>query len=227
MADGTDELAELEAELDADSEFQDEEASAAMSEAQSVIDDAKAAGGGVDLDDAGDTGDRAATGTASDSSADSGSRLPSLSLPSFSLPSPSLPSLDELWSTRFFIVAVVAAVGGAVAGGLVPIVDDIVGGAVAFFGASFLLGLASSRRHYVETSLAGAAVFGAFILLGEFSSIIREGGQAGLRMLSIGIGGIVLAALVGTLLGRIVRGKILDALPSAGDGGPDDDVPEL
>ncbi len=227
MADGTDDLEELEAELDATEDFQDEEASAALSEAQSVIDDAKSTAGG-DLDLGGDTGQAAASDADADtdSEADSGSGLlPSLSLPSLSLPSPSVPSPGELFSTRFYVVAVVGAVLGAIGGGLVPIVDSIVGGLLAFAGVSFLLGLVASERHYLETTLAGLSVFGVLVALSELTNIVREGLSSGVRVLGFVAAGVVVAAVVGTYLGRDVRKGILgspdDADPST-DTGTDD-----
>lgn len=222
MADGTDELAELEAELDADGGFQDDEASAAMSEAQSVIDDAKAAGGGIDLDDppTDETTTGGAAGTDTDAEDSSGSLLPSLSLPS-----PSLPSLDELWSTPFFVVAVIGIVASAFGAGLLPLVDGVVAGGIAVLGVSVLLGLGSGTRHYLETGVAGAAVLGVLSFLGRVDVAIASGGSV-TRLAAVGAGVGLVAALVGTLVGRLVRGKILDALPS-GDGGGGDDIPEF
>ena len=209
MADGTEELEELKAELDAADDYQDEEASAAMSEAQSVIDDAKStAGGGLDLDT--DTG-AASTGT----DADSGSRLPS-----FSLPSPSLPSLGELWSTPFFVLATLGAVGVGFGAGLVPLVDGLVAGGLGVLGMSFLLGLASGERHYLETVVAGAGVLGVLSFLGRLDVAVAADVSVA-RLAAIGAGAGLAAALVGTLVGRLVRGKILDALPG-GESGPGD-----
>lgn len=224
MADGTDELAELEAELDADGEFQDDEATAAMSEAQSVIDDAKAAGGGIDLEDS--TADETTAPPAADADAESGagSLLPSLSLPSPSLPSPSLPSFDELWSTRFFLVAAVGIVASAFGAGLIPLVEGVIAGGIGVLAVSTLLGLASGDRHYLETAVAGAGVLGVLAFLGRVEVAIAAGGSV-TRLVAVGAGIGLVAALVGTLIGRLVRGKILDALPSVDGGG--DDVTEL
>jgi hypothetical protein len=213
MADGTEELEELKAELDAADDYQDEEASAAMSEAQSVIDDAKStAGGGLELDTDADA-DTGAASTGTD--ADSGSRLPS-----FSLPSPSLPSLGELWSTPFFVLATLGAVGVGFGAGLVPMVDGLVAGGLGVLGMSFLLGLASGERHYLETVVAGAGVLGVLSFLGRLDVAVAADVSVA-RLAAIGAGAGLAAALVGTLVGRLVRGKILDALPG-GESGPGD-----
>jgi hypothetical protein len=218
MADGTDELEELEAELDADGQFQDDEATAAMSEAQSVIDDAKTAGAGVDLGDATDTTE---TTDSADSESDSGSGSGSL-LPSLSLPSPSVPSLDELWSTRFFLVAAVAVVAGSFGAGLIPLVDGVVAGGLGVLGVSFVLGLASSGRHYLETGVAGAAVLGLLSLFGRLEVAIAVGGSVA-RLAAFGAGVGLVASLLGTYLGRDVREGLLGKLPSE----TDDDTPDF
>ena len=222
MADGTDELEELEAELDAADDHQDEEASAALSEAQSVLDDAKStAGGGVDLDAEADADTTASTDAEADAA---GSRLPSLSLPSFSLPSPSLPSLDGLWSTRFFLVAVVGAVAAGFGAGVVPLVDGLVAGGVGVLVMGFALGLASGSRHYLETAVAGAGVLGVLSFLGRLDVAVAAGGSV-TRLAAVGAGVGLAAAVAGTLGGRLLRGRILDALPG-GEAAPGD-TPEF
>jgi len=223
MADGTDDLEELEAELDADTEFQDEEASAALSEAQSVIDDAKSTtGGDLDLD----TGASETSGadTDADTGSDSGSLLPSfsLSLPSPSLPSFSLPSPSDLFSVRVFAVAVVAAVASGVGAGLIPLVDGLVAGGLGMFGAAFLLGLAASERHYLETALAGAGVLGVFSFLGRLELVYATGGSA-LRLAGFGVAVGVVTAVVGTYLGRDVRKGILGSPGDTGGADAHDD----
>jgi len=126
-----------------------------------------------------------------------------------------VPSPTELFSTRFYVVAVVGAVLGAIGGGLVPIVDGTVGGLLAFFGVSFLLGLVASERHYLETTLAGLSVFGVLVALSELTNIIREGFEGGVRLLGFVGAGVVVAAVLGTYLGRDVRKGLL--------GSPGDD----
>jgi len=217
MADGTDELEELEAELDAADDHQDEEASAALSEAQSVLDDARStAGSGVDLDAEADADTTASTDVEADAA---GSRLPSLSLPSFSLP-----SLDGLWSTRFFLVAVVGAVAAGFGAGVVPLVDGLVAGGVGVLVMGFALGLASGSRHYLETAVAGAGVLGVLSFLGRLDVAIAAGGSV-TRLAAVGAGVGLAAAVAGTLGGRLLRGKILDALPG-GEAAPGD-TPEF
>lgn len=225
MADGTDDLEELEAELDATEDFQDEEASAALSEAQSVIDDAQStAGSDIDLGSGTDTEtDQASTtDTNTDAADDSGSLLPSFSLPSLpspSLPSPSLPSPSELFSVRFFVVAVVAAIASGVGAGLIPLVEGLVAGGLGMFGASFLLGLVTSKRHYFETALAGASVLGALSFFGRLELVYATGGSA-LRLAGFGVGVGVLTAVIGTYLGRDVRKGIFGSPGDDPDPGP-------
>ncbi|PSQ38759.1 hypothetical protein BRD13_05710 [Halobacteriales archaeon SW_5_70_135] len=185
MADGTDELEELEAELDAADDHQDEEASAALSEAQSVLDDAKStAGGGVDLD----------------------------------------AEADADTTTRFFLVAVVGAVAAGFGAGVVPLVDGLVAGGVGVLVMGFALGLASGSRHYLETAVAGAGVLGVLSFLGRLDVAVAAGGSVA-RLAAVGAGVGLAAAVAGTLGGRLLRGRILDALPG-GEAAPGD-TPEF
>lgn len=207
MADGTDELQDLEAELDPDSEaaptadLQDEEASAAIQEAQSVVENVEStAVSDLDAADHQSATDRRTTPETDDADADSSSGL----LPSFSLPTLSLPSPGSLFSTRSFVVSVVAAVVGAVAGGLIPVVGGVVSAGIGIAGTAFVLGLLRGNRHYLENGLAGAGVLGTLALLGRLEIAVATGGSL-LRLGAFGAGVGLLAALVGTYFGRDLR----------------------
>lgn len=211
MADGTDDLAELEAELETDAD-RDPEAAAAVAEAQSVLEDIEAADGDTTADrETADAAGSPATDTHADRQvADEGGSL----LPSVSLPSPSFPSLSTLFSPRYFLLAVVAAVAGAVGSGFVPILGGVVAAGLGVFASAFVLGLVSSRRHYLETATAGAGVVGTLVFLGRLEIAVATGGSV-LRLAAVGAGVGLLAALLGTYFGRDLRAGLVGRVDDA------------
>lgn len=126
-------------------------------------------------------------GTAEDAS--SRSRLPSLPRP----------SLGARFSPKGFL-ALVAALGvGLVAGGLaVPIAGELVG----TFAVAFAIGLATSKRRYLEVGAAGAAVGGIAAVASNAVLAIAGSGRA---VLAVGVGAGLVACLVGYYFGRDLR----------------------
>lgn len=121
--------------------------------------------------------------------------------------------IARIFSIRTFLVAVLAVGAGVVVGG-------VVGGAIPFLGtvgrllgivaASFLLGLARSRRQYLEVIAAGAIVAvlavlsssltGAFLPVGV--SVLQE---YGIALAGAGAGSGAVASLLGYYFGRDLR----------------------
>jgi hypothetical protein len=216
MSERTDEV-----ERDAD----EAEAQAAIEEAQAVLDDVEASTGTGDS--GGILGGTSRSGSESRSEAAAEESSGGL-LPSFSLPSPSVPSLSELFSTRYFGVALVAAAVAMFGGALVIPFFDRLGGYAALFVVTFLMGALSSKRHYLETVLASVLVTGGLSFFGNLRrAALFDGFNFGLVLvLAVGIGFVV--SLVGTYMGRDLRaGLTRDVGGGGGAGGAGgEDPPE-
>jgi hypothetical protein len=115
------------------------------------------------------------------------------------------PTLREraggLFSARAFLVALALTAVGVVLGGFVPILGAVLR-YVGVFGATFALGAASDRRHYLEAGLAGALVPTAGTLLEYFALTIAG---VGLPVIAIAAGIGLLAGLAGHYFGRDLR----------------------
>jgi hypothetical protein len=206
-------MAERTDEVEVDPDATDGEAQAAIEEAQSVLDDVESSTG------TGDSGGVLGGGDSrSESEERSGGWLPSLP----SLPSLSVPSLSELFSTRYFAGALVAAVVAMFGGAMVVPFFDRLGGYAALFVVTFLLGALSSKRHYVETVLASVLVVGGITFFGNLRrAALFDGFNFSLvLLLAVGMG--FLVSLVGTYMGRDLRAGLTR---DVGGDDRDDDVP--
>jgi hypothetical protein len=209
-------------EVETDPDATDREAQAAIEEAQSVLDDVETSTGTGDSGGLLGGGGGGGSEPNSGSEEQSGSWLPSLSVPS--LPSPSVPSPSELFSTRYFVVALVAATASMFGGAMVVPFFDRLGGYAALFVVTFLMGALSSKRHYLETVLASVLVVGGITFLGNLRrAALFDGFNFSLvLLLAVGMG--FLVSLVGTYMGRDLRAGLSRDV-GGGDGPGDDDVP--
>ncbi|EMA40064.1 hypothetical protein C448_14088 [Halococcus morrhuae DSM 1307] len=107
----------------------------------------------------------------------------------------------DVFSVRTFVVALALTAVGVALGGLVPILGAILRYVGVFF-ATFTLGAASERRHYVEAGLAGALVPALGTLLDYFALTI---GGVGAPVIAVAAGVGLLAGLVGHYFGRDLR----------------------
>jgi hypothetical protein len=134
-----------------------------------------------------------------------------------------MPSPDELFSTRWFTVSLVATAASLLLGGMViPILGQF-GAYIALFAVMFVLGLVSSESHYVEVGLAAGLVSGAFALLRNVTFAFASGTTFNLVLFGGGIG--LVAGVLGHYFGRDLKAGL--GRDVGGDDGPgDDDVPE-
>lgn len=107
----------------------------------------------------------------------------------------------RLFSPRSFIAALLLTVGGLVAvNAIVPLPGA---GLLGVFTAAFLFGLASERRRYLETTVAGGVTFAASSLIGY--AVIAALGGIGLPLAAIAGGVGALVGAVGHYFGRDLR----------------------
>lgn len=203
-------------EVEVDPDATDGEAQAAIDEAQSVLDDVESSTGTGDS--GGLLGGGGGSRSKSESEESSGSWLPSLSLPSLSVPSAS-----ELFSTRYFAGALVAAVVAMFGGAMVVPFFDRLGGYAALFVVTFLMGALSSKRHYLEAVLASVLVVGGITFLGNLRRAALFDGFNFSLVLILAVGMGFLVSLLGTYMGRDLRAGLTRDV--GGDNDRDDDVP--
>ena len=107
----------------------------------------------------------------------------------------------QLFSPRAFVAALLLSVGGLVAvGAMVPLPGA---GLLGIFVATFLFGLISERRRYLEATVAGGATFGAGALVGHAVIEALSGVGPLLAAVAAGVGALVGA--VGNYFGRDLR----------------------
>lgn len=111
--------------------------------------------------------------------------------------------IEELFSPRVFLVALVLTTVGVALGRFVPI--PFIGGLLGFVGvflAGFALGIVSDGRHYPETGVAGALVTGGWSVLGNFTLVLVGVGLPFI-LANAGIG--LVCGLLGHYFGRDLR----------------------
>lgn len=139
--------------------------------------------------------------------------------PRSSAPLASRVGVDGRWlSLKLLGLTVVTVAVGVVAGGLLPLVGGTLGAAAGILLGTFLIGLATGGRRYVETGLAGALA-GAGTAV---SNVLGVGflpigvdylSQWGLPLLAVG-GAIGLAlGLLGHYFGNDLRAGVTGDLP--------------
>ena len=107
----------------------------------------------------------------------------------------------QVFSPRAFVAALLLSVGGLVAvGTVVPLPGA---GLLGIFVATFLFGLVSERRRYLETTVAGGLAFAASALVGYVVITALGGIGAPLAAVASGVGALVGA--VGNYFGRDLR----------------------
>jgi phage-related tail protein len=107
----------------------------------------------------------------------------------------------DVFSVRAFLVALALTAVGVVLGGFVPLLGAVLR-YVGVFAATFALGAASERRHYLEAGLAGALVPTAGTLLEYFALTVAG---VGIPVIAIAAGVGLLAGLAGHYFGRDLR----------------------
>ncbi|WP_293027416.1 DUF456 domain-containing protein [Natronococcus sp.] len=122
------------------------------------------------------------------------------------LPSLSLPSLETAFSPKAFLALVVALGIGFFAGELViPIAGQIVG----MLAVAFAIGLATSKRRYLEVGAAGAAVGGVAAVVSNAVLAVAGSGRA---VLAVGVTAGLVACLVGYYFGRDLRNGLFQEI---------------
>jgi hypothetical protein len=115
-----------------------------------------------------------------------------------------LPSID-VFSVRTFVFALVLAVVGLVAGGLVPVVG-IVGRFAGLFVAGFVVGLLGDRRSYLEVALAGTLAAGLGFLLSALGTVfVPFVVDYGVEIAGVGAATGLLVSVAGHYFGRDLR----------------------
>ncbi|WP_049997487.1 hypothetical protein [Halococcus sediminicola] len=109
--------------------------------------------------------------------------------------------IQGVFSPRAFLVALALVAVGVLLGGFVPVLGAVLR-YVGVFVATFVLGAASERRHYLEAGLAGALVPAAGTLLDYFALTIAG---VGVPVIAIAAGVGLLAGLAGHYFGRDLR----------------------
>jgi hypothetical protein len=113
----------------------------------------------------------------------------------------------ELFSARTFVGVLALALGAGFLGGVVPLpLISGFAGLLGVFAAAFVVGLVSSKNHYLEAGLAGAAAAGITLVVTSlnivFIAALRDiGPEIGV----IGAGAGLLAGLLGHYFGRDLR----------------------
>ncbi|MDG5817842.1 DUF456 domain-containing protein [Natronococcus sp. A-GB7] len=145
---------------------------------------------------AGTSTDTASTDTESAKRTSLRSRLPSL---------PRL-SLETAFSPKAFLALVGALGVGFFAGELViPIAGQIVG----MLAVAFAIGLATSKRRYLEVGAAGAAVGGVAAVVSNAVLAVAGSGRA---VLAVGVTAGLVACLVGYYFGRDLRNGLFQEI---------------
>ncbi|PSQ07024.1 hypothetical protein BRC97_04980 [Halobacteriales archaeon QS_6_71_20] len=120
------------------------------------------------------------------------------------------------FSARGFLLTVLALVTGLVVGSAIPLVGSITRYA-GLFAAAFALGLARSRRAYLETAMGGAIAAGGAFLLGTLTNgsalmganLLAEYGVspagAGTTLAGVGVSVGALLSVAGLYFGRDLR----------------------
>jgi hypothetical protein len=112
-------------------------------------------------------------------------------------------------SVRSFLLVLALSIGGVVVGGSIPIVGSI-GRFLGLFAVAFAIGLVGSRRRYLEVGLAGAVAAGVAFVLGTLTSVFAPVAVSvlsdfGLAIAGVGVGGGLVASLLGHYFGRDLR----------------------
>jgi len=119
----------------------------------------------------------------------------------------------RVFSPRAFLlsllVVVVGIAAGGFIGGVIPFLGTV-GQFVGVFAATFVLGLARERRHYLEVGAAGAVAATLVVLSSTLGSTFLPVGvevlqQYGLALAGVGAGTGAAAALLGYYFGRDLR----------------------
>lgn len=121
--------------------------------------------------------------------------------PSIGVSGPSLPSL------RSFLLTLGVVLGAALGVGMVPLLGAF-SGLVGVFAGTFVLGLASGTRRYLEAAVAGGAVAAVSALQGVFRiAVLSDVGLAPFAAVGAGTG--LLAAVLGHYFGRDLRSGLV------------------
>ena len=108
------------------------------------------------------------------------------------------------FSPKAFLALTLAVVAGLFVGNLLVPVGGTIGGVFGAFVVAFLLGLVTSKRRYLEMSVAGASVGGIAALFDFAITAIAVGGS-GTRLVALGAAAGVLVCVGGYYFGRDLR----------------------
>jgi hypothetical protein len=112
--------------------------------------------------------------------------------------------LGALGSTQGLVISMVLALGGAMAGGLLPL--GIVGNALGIFLGGFVYGMVAGEHHYLEFGLAAALIAA---LIAVFGNLVMTIAGPGIPIVLVGAGLGLVAGLVGHYFGRDLRAGLV------------------
>ena len=116
--------------------------------------------------------------------------------------------LDGLFSARAFLLALALSLAATFVGGMIPLIGAV-GQIVGLFAAAFVVGLVSSRRRYLEVSVAGAFAALLWIALNSFGFFLPIAldflVENAVTVAGVGAGTGVLLSVVGHYFGRDLR----------------------
>jgi hypothetical protein len=120
--------------------------------------------------------------------------------------------LGALGSTQGLVISIVLALGGAMAGGLLPL--GIVGNALGIFLGGFVYGVVAGEHHYLEFGLASALIAA---LIAVFGNLVMTIAGPGIPIVLVGAGIGLVAGLVGHYFGRDLRAGLVRDIESDGE----------
>lgn len=115
----------------------------------------------------------------------------------------------RVFSPKSFVAVLALSLAGLLVGGAIPLVG-FVGRFLGLFAVGFGVGLAASRRRYLEVGLAGALASGLAFVLSTLTAVFAPFAvdflaEYGVAVAGMGAGAGLLASLAGHYFGRDLR----------------------
>jgi len=176
--------------------------SGSLDDVEDLLEDGHGADGGVDAGQGAGSNKRSAATTARSTDA-----------------TPGRIGVTGRWlSMTALAIALGATGGGAVLGGLIPLIGGTIGTAGGVLLGAFLFGMGARSNRYAESGLAGALVGAATAVtsvlgIGFLPVGIDYLSQWGLPLLAVGGGVGLCLGLLGHYLGRDLRAGVTQELP--------------
>ncbi len=124
--------------------------------------------------------------------------------------------LSGLFSLKAFVLSAIGIAVGVGIGGAIPIVGTV-GSLAGLFVATFLTGLVTSQRRYLETALAGGSIVGLSFAVSLLTTGVLPVGMQFFRDYGLLFGGVGVAlgaglGVVGHYFGRDLRNGLTEAV---------------